>query len=254
MSELNMYAVERQRPAPHRISAAEPCITSFTVVADADVSLPVFSARFMGADFAPCLFEAYAVDCPVHIARSVAKRQNEFLHGRLCARRALGAIGIKGAHVSVGRMGEPVWPAGVLGSITHNHEYALAVALRRDSSVGIGIDVESIADRESCDALMALAVSPGELHYLRSMKTSLSLACLLTIVFSAKESFFKACFPTVARFLEFDAVGVETIDPVGGSVELIVNETLGGTFQPGSISKVHFRFLDAQTVLTCMHC
>ncbi|PLY40169.1 phosphopantetheinyl transferase [Janthinobacterium sp. ROICE36] len=236
----------RPGAAPHELP--------LNLYAASDVPPSLYMLRYSVNGFDSALFNVCGVECPAHIARSVAKRQSEYFYGRLCARSALDALGVAAAPVTVGGMGEPIWPGGVCGSITHNREYALAVAVRRDGTVGIGIDVESIADQESCKALMAVAVAAEELAYLRGLETSLSLACLLTMVFSAKESFFKACFTSVRRYLEFDAVRVRSIEVEQGVIELVVQESLGGPFHAGYVSRVRYQFLDPQTILTYLHC
>lgn len=217
-------------------------------------ALPMFMTRHAPSGFEKTMFEANGVECPPHIVRSICKRQAEYFHGRLCAQLALYSLGITGTQIPSGTMGEPIWPNGVCGSITHNNSYALAVALRSEYVTGIGIDVETIADQETCAALRDIAVSVGELSYLRGLEGPLSMACLLTIVFSAKESFFKAAFASVRRYLEFNAVRVGLIDTVNGVIHLVVNEALAGPFQAGHVSRVHYRFLDDQTILTFLYC
>jgi len=50
------------------------------------------------------------------IARSVAKRRNEFITVRYCARLALGQLGVAAGPILKGEKGEPCWPDGVVGS------------------------------------------------------------------------------------------------------------------------------------------
>src|ERR1700761_866695 len=67
------------------------------------------------------------------IARAVAKRRREFTTGRACARVALARLGLPPAAIPRGERGDPQWPAGVVGSITHCAGYrAGAVAWQRD--------------------------------------------------------------------------------------------------------------------------
>lgn len=94
------------------------------------MSLPIYSTRYSADQFDQRLFDSAGLECPPHVARSVVKRQAEYYHGRLCARRALQSIGIHDFTVHTGKQREPVWPPGVIGSISHNGEFAVAVAMR----------------------------------------------------------------------------------------------------------------------------
>src|SRR5208283_6057556 len=71
-----------------------------------------------------------------------ARRVADFATGRRCARSALLKLGLTPESILVGPYREPVWPEGIVGSITHCPGfYAAALAHRRDLR-SIGIDAE----------------------------------------------------------------------------------------------------------------
>jgi len=70
------------------------------------------------------------------------RRRAEFTVGRRCAREALAGLGLPVAPVLAGRAGEPLWPAGVTGSITHCPGYRACAVARAADVAGIGIDAE----------------------------------------------------------------------------------------------------------------
>ncbi|MGB7166613.1 MAG: 4'-phosphopantetheinyl transferase, partial [Mycobacterium sp.] len=76
------------------------------------------------------------------IARSVAKRRNEFITVRYCARTALGELGFPPAPILKGDKGEPCWPDGVVGSLTHCAGYRGAVIGRASVVRSLGVDAE----------------------------------------------------------------------------------------------------------------
>ena len=78
----------------------------------------------------------------VHVVQSVEKRRREFALGRACARAALAGLGHGEAVIAKGDEGAPIWPAGIVGSITHTKDYAAAVAGERCRFTGVGIDAE----------------------------------------------------------------------------------------------------------------
>ncbi|KUI24425.1 4'-phosphopantetheinyl transferase [Mycobacterium sp. IS-1496] len=146
------------------------------------------------------------------IARSVAKRRNEFVTVRHCAREALGALGLPPVPILKGDKGEPCWPDGVVGSLTHCEGFRGAAVARRGDVRSIGIDAEphgvlpdGVLDAISLPAeRSALAALPAGLHWDR-------------ILFCAKEATYKAWFPLTHRWLGFEDAHI-TFD-VDGSGE-----------------------------------
>jgi 4'-phosphopantetheinyl transferase EntD len=76
------------------------------------------------------------------IAKSVAKRRNEFITVRYCARQALGELGVPPVPILKGDKGEPCWPDGVVGSLTHCTGYRGAAVGRHGAVRSVGIDAE----------------------------------------------------------------------------------------------------------------
>lgn len=209
----------------------------------------LFLTPFENAAFDIRRFADEGIACPPEIARSVVKRQAEYFHGRLCARQALQALSITGQAVTTGAMRAPVWPQGSIGSITHNGDYAAAVALPAGAFGGIGIDIESVIGGASADAITAIAVSPQERTLLGNV-TGLTPTQCLTLAFSVKESFFKAAFGVVGRYFDFDAVSLTEIIPERRQIQLRVNQNLCAQFSVGGRVGASFNFLDADTVIT----
>ncbi len=133
------------------------------------------------------------------IARSVAKRRNEFITVRHCARRALQELGVPPVPILKGEKGEPCWPDGVVGSLTHCDGYRGAAVGRHDAVRSVGIDAEphdvlpnGVLDAISLPAERAeISTLPGGLHWDR-------------ILFCAKEATYKAWYPVTQRWLGFE--------------------------------------------------
>src|SRR5947199_4629357 len=107
------------------------------------------------------------------IERSVAKRRNEFITVRYCARIALAQLGFPPVPILKGDKGEPCWPDGVVGSITHTAGYRGAVVGRADAVRSLGVDAEphdvlpdGVLDAISLPAERAeLAMLPSGIHW-----------------------------------------------------------------------------------------
>src|SRR4051794_5603406 len=76
------------------------------------------------------------------VASAVAKRRDEFTTVRHCARLALAELGVPPAPILRGVRGAPVWPDGIVGSMTHCAGYRGAAVARSGEAAGIGIDAE----------------------------------------------------------------------------------------------------------------
>ena len=200
---------------------------------------------FRAESFTPAAFAAHGLALPPHIQRSVRKRQAEYFHGRLAARHALAAAGLPVEDIGTGAERQPLWPAGTIGSITHNGRRAGAVALSAQGWHGVGIDIESPATPEQLDSLASLAVDAAELRLLDADR-----ATLLPLVFSAKESFYKAAYGAVGRFFDFSAVRVTAID--ADRLTFVVAEPLCERWTVGTTVQVHWRALPDGDVLTAL--
>jgi 4'-phosphopantetheinyl transferase EntD len=76
------------------------------------------------------------------VSRAVDKRRREFRTARHCARRALRQLGLPPVAVLRGERGEPQWPPGIVGSLTHCSGYRAAAVARSDLIRALGIDAE----------------------------------------------------------------------------------------------------------------
>jgi len=144
------------------------------------------------------------------VARAVAKRRNEFATARHCARAALGRLGVPAAPILPGERGAPVWPAGIVGSMTHCAGYRAAAVARSVDVVSIGVDAEPhdvLPDR-----IIDAVAGAGELTMLERLAEAAPDVCWDRLLFSAKESVYKAWYPLTGRWLDFKEADV-TIDP-----------------------------------------
>ncbi|WP_316248221.1 4'-phosphopantetheinyl transferase superfamily protein [Streptomyces sp. TRM49041] len=133
------------------------------------------------------------------VSRAVDKRRREFTTVRWCARRALKGLGIGPVPVLRGERGAPVWPARVVGSMTHCDGYRGA-AVARDSQVRtVGIDAETHLPLPG--GVLHLVALPSEQRHLAELADTDPGIHWDRLLFSAKESVYKAWFPLTRRWL-----------------------------------------------------
>ncbi len=148
------------------------------------------------------------------VSGAVEKRRREFTTARACAREALQKLGFPAAPIPSGERGEPVWPAGAVGSITHCEGYRACAVARSSEVVSIGIDAEPNAPLPA--GLVGDIARPEELPRLDRLERERPELHWDRLLFSAKESVYKAWFPLARRWLGFEDAILE-IDPSEGT-------------------------------------
>jgi 4'-phosphopantetheinyl transferase EntD len=132
------------------------------------------------------------------------KRTREFAAGRLCVRRAAADLGMAGFALPVGGDRAPQWPAGLAGSITHTDGFCGAVVTETRRYSALGLDAE-VLGRATAEVWPQIC-SPSELAWLENLPEPDQAAA--TLLFAAKEAFFKCQYALTREWLEFDAVVV----------------------------------------------
>jgi 4'-phosphopantetheinyl transferase EntD len=160
------------------------------------------------------------------VARAVEKRRREFVTGRACARRALERLGVGPVAIPNGERGEPLWPSGVVGSITHCSGYRGSAVAKADEVLSVGIDAE--VHEPLPDGILESVAFGRELAEVAQANGGV---CLDRVLFSAKEAVYKAWFPLARRWLGFEDVEL-TIDVRAGRFRarlLVPGPVVGGT-------------------------
>jgi 4'-phosphopantetheinyl transferase EntD len=148
------------------------------------------------------------------VVRAVAKRRREFATGRALAREVLAELGAPDGPLLAGERGAPRWPAGIVGSITHCDGFRGCAAARGEALLTIGIDAEPDAPLPA--GLLADVALPRERAALARLVTDHPGPSWDRLLFSAKESVYKAWFPLARRWLGFEDAEL-SIDPTGGT-------------------------------------
>ncbi|MGW2492451.1 4'-phosphopantetheinyl transferase family protein [Streptomyces sp. NPDC001606] len=148
------------------------------------------------------------------VARAVDKRRREFAAVRGCAREAMEKLGVPAQPVLSGERGAPRWPDGLIGSMTHCDGYCAAALVRATDLASLGIDAEphgplpdgvgpSVFLRAESERLARLAGRRPAVHWDR-------------ILFSAKESVYKAWYPLTHQWLDFSEADITLHSGPGG--------------------------------------
>lgn len=170
------------------------------------------------------------------VARAVASRRREFATTRACAREALALLGgpalagVPPLPLLSGPAREPLWPPGIVGSLTHCAGYRAAAVARATDLAALGIDAEPHAALP--DGVLTQVASPAERAALDRLPPGLHGD---RVLFSAKESVYKAWYPLAGRWLGFEDAALDLRprpdDPATGTVTarlLVPGPEIGG--------------------------
>lgn len=172
----------------------------------------------------------------VAVARQ--KRQSEFTAGRRCAEMLLKRMGSP-EQVWVNPDRSPEWPAGFVGSISHSSSWTWAAVGRNAEVQSIGIDTERVVDRETREQISQDIASESEWNIVNAI--DLSPEQIFTLVFSAKEAFYKCCYPLTRQYFGFEHAIVESASP--NRLRIAIAESNPGRGQLPAALDVHFLVL-----------
>ena len=154
------------------------------------------------------------------VGGAVRKRVDEVTRGRHCARRALADLFPRLARhatadwqstvIPRGDRREPLWPPGVVGSITHCSVYAAAAVASSDECRSLGIDAEP--DKPLPEGLIRKIACAEEQAALAGLPADVPWG---RVMFSAKEAIYKAWYPVMRCWLDFHDVVLD-FEPATG--------------------------------------
>ena len=168
----------------------------------------------LGLDEAAVLAALHPVEAE-QIAGSVAGRRADFAWARACAREAMGRLGVPAGPIVRGGRGMPVWPPGVVGTLTHTNGLRAAALASADRVRSVGLDVEPHAPL--ADGVLEAVSLPEEAAWVRAVGAEIRSVHWDTLLFTAKEATYKAWFPLTRRWLGFADAHITLVpDPPRG--------------------------------------
>jgi enterobactin synthetase component D len=196
-------------------------------------------------------FSRYAITPPDQLLNWVNKRQAQFLAGRIAAKNSL-PVNFKNQTVGIGRHREPLWPKGFMGSISHDKEISIALS-QEQLSGGIGVDIQTTFEASEAEINKDIILSRSEKVLLRDNIIDLSDRQLLTLIFSAKECFFKAVFNQVGEYINFKDVSIKSIDTKTLKIYLVSDRKLTEKIIPNRNYVVDYLWINKNKIITVLN-
>jgi 4'-phosphopantetheinyl transferase EntD len=179
-----------------------------------------------------------------HLVNAVSTRRNEFIGGRRCARAALAQLGQATVALPADADGVPMWPVGWIGSISHSRGLCCAVAAPAEGMTALGLDLEKTT-RLSARA-MERVVHPAESVLVGQSQR------LGSLLFSAKEAFFKAQYPVWGAQPNFHDLALQ-IDLVNQALAVaeVVDHLPAALKSAAKRMQLRYRFFGDYVVTLC---
>jgi len=190
-------------------------------------------------------FTQYEIEKPVSLDTWHIKRKAQFLAGRIAVQSAFKFINLPAIEIKQGKSNEPIWPSHLSGSISHQNQFSIACLCKtkqKKTIQGIGIDIQAILNDKEIDNCKAVVLTKKDKVILKQNIEKLTKQQLVTLFFSAKESFYKASFKTVATIFDFDAVSIHAIDHAKQQLTLISETPLSLHIKKGDLHVVSYCF------------
>jgi 4'-phosphopantetheinyl transferase EntD len=182
---------------------------------------------------------------PEHAATQgmIERRRREFTGGRIAVRAALATLGLPPEAVPMGRDRAPLWPGGIIGSISHSADVCAAILARRGALRSLGLDVEM--DRPLPTPLMEVCCGARERDWL-STQAAEDRGRLAMLIFSAKECSYKCQYPLSGALLGYHDLVIE-VDRAARAFRAVFAVT-AGPFATGAALTGRFDFQAGQVM------
>ena len=186
------------------------------------------------------------IPIPNSLSAAVPKRQAEYIAGRFAAFSALKLAGFNES-IDLTKLpdGSPSWPKGYTGSITHTNDYVSAVVASVEHLRSLGRDTERILVEKTASEIEGHALRPEEV--LRQKNSQLTVGEYTGLIFSAKESLYKALSPIVQKYFGFqsaETIAITQHTNNTGRLTLRLTKPLNNEFQHGHEFEIQFEILD----------
>ncbi|WP_347368959.1 4'-phosphopantetheinyl transferase family protein [Vibrio vulnificus] len=199
---------------------------------------------FDSHQYQDALFDAFSIPFSTTLNSAVLKRKAEYLAGRFAAKLLLKSPKCYG-RVGTTVDGCPTWPSGWCGSLSHTNRDAIALVTSTETQISLGVDIEELNPAIMRDTANYFT-SPEEQELLSTSCVHYEIA--LSIVFSAKESLYKALYPKVGHFFGFDTAIISNLDLLNNSITLQLTQPLAENLPKGAQFDGYFKILDGKVI------
>ena len=237
---------------PHSTHAINhPCISELRYWKHPDKAVYLVSGEFDLANFEISMYAEFGITLPNQLLNAVKKRLAEFLIGRLVAKHALGCIGYADPSVTIAinEHRAPMWPTDIVGSISHGKSTAICAVARQSVTPMLGVDIEPLLSDSVATQISSTVHNEQELALLQAANFAPNVAT--TLLFSAKESLFKALYPAVRCYFGFEQARLSQVNLQDQCLVFCLEDVFAGEHSLEKLYRVTYRQL-ADKIITLL--
>jgi enterobactin synthetase component D len=176
------------------------------------------------------------------------KRKNEFYSGRWCAIQCLIQKNETNLVILIGEDRAPIWPMGIIGSISHSDRLAAALLDKNTDCLAVGLDIQPVSSLTLAQDLKNIILHPLEIKRFAHQFN----AIIFDLIFSAKETLFKALYPSCSVFFDHQDAEVFKIDSTQNILQIRLLRSLGSYWYKNQVFEVSFDYISSELV-TWLH-
>ncbi|EMG7112309.1 4'-phosphopantetheinyl transferase superfamily protein [Enterobacter cloacae] len=195
-------------------------------------------------------FRVYDIPLPRRLVNASDQRRAEYLAGRIGAQKLLQHFDSSLCAPLMADDRAPSWPSSFCGAISHDRDFASAAVIKMHHG-RVGIDIESLSPKIALDTISQRIASAREIDTLANSRDLLS-DYVLPLLFSAKESAYKAFPRDLQQHLDFHSIELREIDPHLQQFTFSLTLTLNHEYEAGFRFNGWYTFL-GNRVLTLVH-
>lgn len=149
--------------------------------------------------------------------------------------------------IDIGDHREPIWPIEYVGAISHTSNQAIALVSKRTDYHYIGLDIENFLDYKIAKQIATDIHNRCEL--LLFSECGINDETATSIIFSAKESLFKATFSYIGKHFGFECARVIEVNSHECFLVLALDISLSRYCKDKKFFQCYY-FLDSKCVTT----
>ncbi|UIL53610.1 MULTISPECIES: 4'-phosphopantetheinyl transferase family protein [Pantoea] len=217
-------------------------------LSDSDPWLAV--SRFNPQHYRDALATAWGIPLPDRLTQAVNTRRAEYLASRQLARTVMARLGIDDFILTNAPDRSPCWPDDVQASLSHSAG-VVALAVTRQPGCCIGVDVEQLMSEATANETAELLMTSHEQQRLRALPIGFNAAA--TLLFSLKESLYKALWPQLHQPMDFQQAVLETVDLSRQCATLRLTDHFSDRFTQGTTLQAEFLWREDSVITLLTH-
>lgn len=194
--------------------------------------------------YSDALCTEWQLPLPAALHRAVKRRRAEYLASRWLAREVFQQFAVSGFLLCNNPDRSPIWPPGIQASLSHTSGTTIIAATTQP--LWVGVDVEQMMTADTAEETASMLMTGEEKRRLRALPVAFATGA--TLLFSLKESLYKALWPPLRLALDFHHAELLDVDLPCGRARLRLQPDLHPLVANSRDLEASFWFRDERVV------